>query len=239
VETIPQSETRPGIPDGFAAARRERDGTFSIYPDRAAIQAGVLGPLAPPLLWLRDDVEVFFLQVQGSGRVRLPDGSIRRIAYAGRNGHPYTTIGRVIVQEGHLPLAQAQLEPLKAWLRANPVEGKRIMQMNKSYVFFRIADELHMNAGPIGGAGLPLTALRSIAIDRSQWSYGLPVWLDAQLPHAEAPFRQLTIAQDTGSAIIGPARADLYLGSGAQAGIEAGAVRHPMRFVILWPKSAT
>ena len=236
VETIAPGETRVGIPAGFAAARRAADGSLSVYPDRAAIQAGELGANALPLMWLRDDVEVFFLQVQGSGRVRLPGGTIRRIAYAGRNGHPYTTIGRVLVQEGHLPLEQAQLEPIKAWLRANPVEGQRIMQMNQSYVFFRIADELPADAGPIGGAGLPLTPWRSIAIDRTRWSYGLPVWIDAALPGQAQPFRKLTIAQDAGSAILGPARADLFHGSGPQAGVQAGGLRHPMRFVVLWPR---
>ncbi len=237
IEVIPPGETRAGVPEGFAAARRAPDGTLTPYPDRAAIQAGALDGDVHPLVWLRDDAEVFFLQVQGSGRVRLGDGSVRRIAYAGRNGHPYTMIGRVLVQEGHLLLEQAQLEPIKAWLRSNPAEGQRIMQLNRSYVFFRLADELPAQAGPIGGAGLPLTPWRSIAVDRTQWPYGLPVWIDAALPGRSEPFRALTIAEDTGSAILGPARADLFHGSGAEAGMQAGALRHPMRFVVLWPKA--
>jgi membrane-bound lytic murein transglycosylase A len=237
LEVIPPGETRPGLPEGFAAARRRSDGTLTPYPDRAAIEAGAMDGEVQPLLWLRDAAEVFFLQVQGSGRVRLPDGRVRRIAYAGRNGHPYTMIGRVLVQEGHLPLEQAQLEPIKAWLRANPVEGQRIMQLNRSYVFFRVADELPASAGPIGGAGLPLTPWRSIAVDRTRWPYGLPVWIDAMLPGRSARFQALTIAEDTGSAILGPARADLFHGSGAQAGVQAGALRHPMRFVVLWPQA--
>jgi membrane-bound lytic murein transglycosylase A len=236
-EVIAPGETRTGIPEGFAAARRKPDGTLTPYPDRAAIQAGAMDGEVQPLLWLRDDAEVFFLQVQGSGRVRLPDGSVRRIAYAGRNGHPYTMIGRVLVQEGHLPLEQAQLEPIKAWLRANPAEGQRIMQLNRSYVFFRVADELPIDAGPIGGAGLPLTPWRSIAVDRTRWPYGLPIWIDAMLPGITQPFQKLTIAEDTGSAILGVARADLFHGSGAEAGVQAGALRHPMRFIVLWPKA--
>jgi membrane-bound lytic murein transglycosylase A len=238
VETIPQRETRPGVPEGFAAARRNPDGSFAPYADRGAILDGAMGERARPILWLRDDVEVFFMQVQGSGRVRLPDGRTVRIAYSGRNGHPYTSIGRAVVREGLMSVEDASLDKLKAWLRANPAEGRRIMRLNASYVFFRLADELSDAAGPIGGAGLPLTPWRSIAIDRSVWAYGLPVWLDVDLPAGGGvePFRKLTITQDTGAAILGPARADLYHGSGATAGSRAGVLRHPMRFVVLWPK---
>jgi membrane-bound lytic murein transglycosylase A len=236
--TIPQGETWRDVPEGFAAARRRADGGHEIYPDRAAIWRGDLGALAEPILWLKDDVEVFFMQVQGSGRVKLPDGRTTRIAYAGRNGHPYSSIGRIVVREGLLPLEDATLDKLKAWLRANPVEARRIMGMNQSYVFFRLADELSEASGPIGGAGLPLTPWRSIAVDRSIWAYGLPVWLEVDLPLAAGvePFRKLVIAEDTGSAILGPARADLYHGSGAAAGSRAGVLRHPMRFVVLWPR---
>jgi membrane-bound lytic murein transglycosylase A len=130
------------------------------------------------------------------------------------------------------------MDKLKAWLRANPVEAKRIMEMNNSYVFFRVAAELSEASGPIGGAGLPLTPWRSIAVDRTLWAYGLPVWLEADLPtdvKTEA-FHKLTIAEDTGSAILGPARADLYHGSGAVAGSRAGVLRNPARFVVLWPR---
>jgi membrane-bound lytic murein transglycosylase A len=236
--TIPPGETRPGVPEGFAAARQRPDGGFAPYPDRAAILEGALGDEARPILWLRDDVEVFFMQVQGSGRVRLPDGRTVRIAYAGRNGHPYTSIGRAVVREGLMSVEDASLDKLKAWLRANPAEGRRIMRLNASYVFFRLADELSEASGPIGGAGLPLTPWRSIAIDRTLWPYGLPVWIETELPTAAGaePFRRLTIAEDTGSAILGPARADLYHGSGAAAGSRAGVLRHPMRFVVLWPR---
>jgi membrane-bound lytic murein transglycosylase A len=238
--TIPQGETRPGIPEGFAAARQRMGGALEVYPDRATIMDGALGHALKPILWLRDDVEVFFMQVQGSGRVRLPDGRTVRIAYAGRNGHPYTSIGRAVVREGLMSVEDASLDKLKAWLRANPGEARRILRLNASYVFFRIADELSAASGPIGGAGLPLTPWRSIAVDRSIWAYGLPVWLETELPRAGGAeiFAKLTVAQDTGSAILGPARADLYHGSGAEAGSRAGVLRHPMRFVVLWPKAA-
>jgi membrane-bound lytic murein transglycosylase A len=246
VVTIPQGETRPGIPDGFAAARLRPDGGLEVYPERSTIMSGGLGAKAQPILWLRDEVEVFFMQVQGSGRVRLPDGRTVRIAYAGRNGHPYTSIGRAVVREGLMSVEDASLDKLKAWLRANPAEGRRVMGLNASYVFFRLASELSDASGPIGGAGLPLTPWRSIAVDRTLWAYGLPVWMEVDLPLAadpslkagSEPFRRLTIAEDTGSAILGPARADLYHGTGAAAGSRAGVLRHPSRFVVLWPKDA-
>ncbi len=239
--TIPQGEIWPDIPEGFAAARRLPDGKHAVYADRAAIMQGASGGVSRPILWLKDDVEVFFMQVQGSGRVRLADGKVVRIAYSGRNGHPYSSIGRIVVREGLLPLEDATLDKLKAWLRANPVQAQRIMAMNQSYVFFRLASELAAASGPIGGAGLPLTPWRSIAVDRTLWAYGLPVWIEIDLPlgTGKEPFRALTIAEDTGSAILGPARADLYHGSGAEAGSRAGVLRHPMRFVVLWPKSVS
>jgi membrane-bound lytic murein transglycosylase A len=126
-----------------------------------------------------------------------------------------------------------------AWLRANPDEGRAIMRRNRSYVFFRLADELDPAEGPIGGAGLPLTPGRSLAVDRTLWSYGLPFWLEGELPLAEGgaePLRRLMIAQDTGTAIVGPARGDFFFGSGAGAGTRAGLLRHPTRFVVLSPK---
>jgi membrane-bound lytic murein transglycosylase A len=236
--TIPQGEVWAGIPADFAAVRRQADGQNSIYPSRSEIMRGDLGPLASPIAWLKDDVEVFFMQVQGSGKVKLPNGDITRIAYNGRNGHPYSSIGRIVVREGLMPLEDATMDKLKAWLRAHPVEAKRIMEMNRSYVFFRVAAELSGASGPIGGAGLPLTPWRSIAVDRSIWAYGLPIWLEVNLPaegKTEA-FHRLTIAEDTGSAILGPARGDLYHGSGAAAGSRAGVLRNPARFVVLWPK---
>jgi membrane-bound lytic murein transglycosylase A len=238
VVTIPQGELWPGVPEGFAAARKTPDGGHAVYPDRASIMRGEIAAQTKPILWLKDDVEVFFMQVQGSGRVRLPGGQTVRIAYSGRNGHPYSSIGRIVVQEGLMRLEDATLDKLKTWLRANPVQAKRIMEMNRSYVFFRLAEELSDASGPIGGAGLPLTPWRSIAVDRTIWAYGLPVWLEVDLPVVTGveAFRRLTIAEDTGSAILGPARADLFHGSGDDAGSRAGVLRHPMRFVVLWPK---
>jgi membrane-bound lytic murein transglycosylase A len=212
------------------------------YPDRAAIEAGATEPHAAPIVWLRDRVEAFFIQVQGSARVRLADGSLLRLAYAGRNGHPYTSIGRILIESGEIAEAGMSLAALKQWIRAhgqNPGEaGALLMERNKSYVFFALHEDCEPTCGPIGGQGISLTALRSIAVDRAIWTYGLPFWIAADLPwrgSAPSPFRRLMIAQDTGSALTGPARADIFVGSGDDAGARAGDIRHAGDVIVLLP----
>jgi membrane-bound lytic murein transglycosylase A len=234
--SIPAGGDRGGLDPALAAARRTPAG-LEPYADRAAIQDGALAGRGLELLYLRDDVELFLAQVQGSARVRLPDGSIVRMVYAGRNGHPYTSIGRVIVSEGRMSLDEMSLERLKAWLRQNPTEARRIMRMNRSYIFFALGRGMDLAAGPIGAASIPLTPGRSLAVDRGLWSYGLPFWIESDLTSATgSPWARLMIAQDTGSAILGPARGDIFFGSGADAGRQAGLVRHPGRFVVLEPR---
>ena len=219
-------------------ARRLTDGSLVPYPDRAAIEAEA----SSPLLWLADPVEVFLVQVQGSARVELTDGRRVRLVYDGRNGLPYTSIGCLLIESGEIAAAEMSLARLKSWLRANGLSpggrARALMQRNRSYVFFRLEEGCDPEDGPIGGAGIPLTPLRSIAVDRSIWSYGTPFWIDASLPwqgEAPTPFRRLTIAADTGSAILGPARADIFFGGGDAAGARAGAIRHPADFVVLLP----
>ncbi|WP_246718750.1 murein transglycosylase A [Microvirga terrestris] len=236
--TIPQGGTLSGIEKGLQAARRTANG-HEPYPDRAAIEDGALGDLAKPIVYLSEPGEAFIIHVQGSARIRLADGSVMRVAYAGRNGRPYTSIGRVLVQQGEMDLESMTLEKLMGWLRDHPDPAKALMRQNQSYIFFREATELAPEDGPIGGAGHPLVPGRSLAVDRSLWAYGLPVWLDGQLPltlDMAEPLRRLMIAQDTGSAIVGPARGDFFFGSGEEAGRRAGLLRHPVRFVVLQPK---
>ncbi len=238
--TVPQGGTLPGLDPGLQAGRRTEDG-FSPYPDRAAIENGALGALAKPVVYLREPGEAFIIHVQGSARIRLTDGTVMRVAYAGRNGHPYTSIGRILVERGEIPLAEMSLERLMAWLRDHPGPARDLMRMNRSYIFFREATELAPVDGPIGGAGVPLTPGRSLAVDRALWSYGLPVWLEGELPLSldrTEPLGRLMIAQDTGSAIVGPARGDFFFGSGPEAGTRAGLLRHPVRFVVLRPKAS-
>lgn len=241
--TLPQGRCLPGLDPGLSAARLLSDGGYAPYPDRAAIEAGAIAGHAKPLVWLTDPVEVFFIQVQGSARVVLPDGRELRLTYAGRNGHPYSSIGRILVEAGEIPAADMGLERVKAWIRAQGqapgAAGAALMLRNKSYVFFAQSGDLPADDGPIGGAGLSLSPLRSIAVDRRIWSYGVPFWLAAELPWQTAeptPFRRLMVAGDTGSAIIGPARADIYFGSGAEAGARAGSIRHGCDFIVLLPR---
>ncbi|MCB5174747.1 murein transglycosylase A [Microvirga lenta] len=236
--TIPQGETLPGIDPALQAARRTSDG-HEPYPDRAAIEDGALGDKAKPVVYLREPGEAFIIHVQGSARIRLDDGSVMRVAYAGRNGRPYTSIGRLLVQRGEMELETMTLEKLMGWLKDHPGPARDLMRQNRSYIFFREAAELAPEDGPIGGAGIPLVPGRSLAVDRSLWPYGLPFWLEGELPvtldRAE-PLRRLMIAQDTGSAIVGPARGDFFFGSGPDAGTRAGLLRHRTRFVVLKPR---
>ncbi len=229
----------------FTAPLRARPDNFDAlapYPDRAAIEAGAIERHAPAIVWLRDWVEVFLAQVQGSARVRCADGSLLRLAYAGRNGHPYSSIGRILIDTGEIAEADMSLATLKQWIRAHGQKpgdaGALLMHRNKSYVFFSLHEECEPALGPMGGQGISLTALRSIAVDRAIWTYGLPFWIAADLPwrgSSPSPFRRLMIAQDTGSAITGPARADFFFGSGDDAGARAGDIRHAGDVVVLLP----
>lgn len=236
--TIPAGEILPGIPSHLQAAARTADG-FAPYPDRAAIEDGALAERVQPIVHLRHAAEAFIIHVQGSARIRLPDGDVVRVGYAGRNGHPYSSIGRIIVEQGAISRDEMSLERLLDWLKGNPVEAREIMRRNKSYIFFTILHELGPHDGPIGGAGISLTTGRSLAVDRQIWRYGLPFWLDGVIPDidgVERRLQRLMIAQDTGSAIVGPARGDFFTGTGAAAGTQAGLIRHRPRFVVFLPR---
>jgi membrane-bound lytic murein transglycosylase A len=232
----------PGFDPTLTAARRNSDASLAPYPTREEIERGALAAHSTPLVWLRDRVEVFFVHIQGSARVRLPDGRLMRLVYAGRNGQPYTSIGQSLIRNKEAAADRMTLANLKQWIRDHGLAegdvGTAVMRRNRSYIFFRLEADTNPLAGPIGGSGVRLTALRSIAIDRRHWAYGLPFWLSAHLPWQRTratPFRRLMIAQDTGSAIIGTARADIFFGSGHAAGARAGSIRHSARFVVLLP----
>ena len=223
-------------------ARPDNLGSLAPYPGRAAIEAGAIEGHAAPVVWLRDRVEVFLVQVQGSARVRLADGKVMRLVYAGRNGRPYTSIGRILIESGEITDAGMSLAALKQWIRAhgqNPGDaGLALMHANGSYVFFALREEDDPAVGPAGGQGIGLTALRSIAIDRAIWPYGLPFWIAAEIPWrsvSASRFQRLMIAQDTGSAITGPARVDIFFGSGDDAGARAGDIRHAGDVVVFLP----
>jgi membrane-bound lytic murein transglycosylase A len=222
------------LPEGVSGAKRLPDGSLVPYPDRAEIETERAGPI----VWLRDAVEAFLIQVQGSAQVEFPNGRRARLAYDGRNGLPYTSIGRTLIETGEIAESAMSLASLKAWLRADSERGMKLMRRNRSFVFFRLVNDFDPRLGPVAGAGVALTPLRSIAIDRTIWAYGLPFWIDAELPSGDLrprAFRRLMIAQDTGSAIVGSARADLFFGSGEGAGERAGAIRHQGDVVVLLP----
>ena len=230
-----------GLDTRLSGGRAGPDGGLVPYPTRAEIDADHLAGGQKPLVYVRDAIEAFMIHVQGSATVRVGD-DLLRMTYAGRNGRPYTSIGRILIERGDVPLADMSLARLKQWVRDHgqkPGEpGRDLLWRNESFVFFDIDHSPARQIGPIGAAGTPLRPLRSIAVDRTLWPYGLPFWIDAEIPavsRAPAPFRRLMIAQDTGTAIVGPARADIYIGAGDDAGAIAGDIRHPADMFVLLP----
>lgn len=226
----------------YTGGMRDADGQLKPYWSRAEIDAGLSG--APEILWVRDAIELFIIQVQGSARISLPDGKAARLVYDGRNGHPYESIGRILVAEGHIALADMSLDVLKNWVREAGQEpgapGRKLLHRNPSYIFFRLVADMDPAQGPIGGEGVPLSALRSMAIDRSIWPYGLPFYVNGRLPlesGRDVDFQKLLVAQDTGSAIVGAARGDIFFGSGDAAGQVAALVRHPVDMFVLLPRA--
>ncbi len=198
---------------------------------RAEIENG--GHLANyALVWVADSVEAFMAQVQGSVRVRLPDGRVLRLGYAGRNGHPYRSIGAELVARGAIPVEQISAQVIRDWCKAHPDQVQDLLQTNPSFVFFRILD-LPPGTGPVGALGIPVTSLRSIAVDPAHIPLGAPVWLETD---GGLGVRRLMVAQDTGSAIRGPQRADVFCGTGDAAGRMAGDLKVAGRLTTLMPR---
>ena len=203
------------------------------YPTRAEIDGGALKGKQLELMWVDSAIEAFFLHIQGSGRVVFSDGSVVQIGYAGRNGRRYTPIGRELVAMNVLKPDQVSLQTIQAWLAAKPLAGRDLMEKNQAYIFFRIVE----GDGPIGAQGVPLTPGRSLAVDRKHIPLGIPIWLATTEPgKAKKPLRRLVIAQDTGSAIKGPVRGDLFVGYGSQAGAVAGRMKQRGGYYLLLPK---
>ncbi|MGJ5617720.1 murein transglycosylase A [Sulfitobacter sp. MF3-043] len=184
------------------------------------------------IAWVDDPVELFFLQIQGSGRVRLPNGQFLRVGYRGANGHPYRSIGVELVRRGVYDAHQVSADVIKSWVRRNPDEGRELLLHNPSYVFFREVSKVPSDEGPLGAMNRSVTAMRTIAVDPSYVQLGAPVWIEKE---GEKPLHRLMIAQDTGSAIKGAQRADVFFGTGDKAGREAGRLRDPGRMLVLMP----
>jgi membrane-bound lytic murein transglycosylase A len=208
------------------------------YYTRQEIEEGALAGRGLELLYLEDPVDAFFLHVQGSGSVRLTDGGRVRLGYAGKNGHPYSSIGRVLVERGELSKDQASMQGIKAWVREDPERGRELLWENRSFIFFRELLAGQAEEGPVGAQGVTLTAGRSLAVDASFHALGLPVYVVApELRPEGEPFQRLMIAQDVGSAIKGMQRGDIFFGTGEDAGRVAGTTRHAVRFYVLLPKA--
>jgi len=217
------------------------------YYPRAEIERGLPALAGKELLWVDDPVDLFFLQIQGSGRVRLATGELVRVGYADQNGQPYKSIGRYLVEQGELKLEQASMQGIKSWGAANPAKLEALLNQNPSYVFFRelakaecgqgsTTDGPMTSGGPVGALGAVLTPERSIAVDPRYIPLGAPVFLATTWPNSTQPLARLVLAQDTGGAIRGAVRADYFWGFGDAAGAEAGRMRESARMWVLLPR---
>lgn len=229
-----------GLPNKGQVFRKIGRRKLVPYYDRAEIEDGAIAGRGLEICWLKNQTDLLFAQIQGSARVRLEDGSTVRINYDAHNGYPYTAVGRILIDRGIIPKEQMSMQKIREWMEQNPDGASELRRQNRAYVFFR---EVSLSDGEeaVGAQGVPLTPGRSIAVDKALHVYGTPFFIAGELPieseQSKTPFRRLMIAQDTGSAITGPARADLYFGAGADAGKVSGRLRHSMRFVMLVPKS--
>ncbi len=234
---IDDANRPPGLDPYLAFARVTSQGPVE-YHDRAAIEGGVLAGQGLEIAWLADKVDAFFVHVQGAARLAMTDGRSIRVTYAAKSGQRFTGPGGVLADLGEIPLAEVTMQSIRAWFRRNPQRVDEILWRNRSYIFFREAPVDDPALGPVAAAKVPLTPGRSVAVDRLLHTFGTPFYIDAPdlLAFGQKPFRRLMVAQDTGSAIVGTARGDLFAGSGDAAGEIAGVVRHRADFYALVPQ---
>jgi membrane-bound lytic murein transglycosylase A len=210
------------------------------YYDRSEIEEGILSGRGIEICYVRNFTELLFMQIQGSARIKLEDGGTIRLNYDAHNGQAYTPVGRILIERNIIAREDMSMQRIRDYMASNPDAAKELRRQNKSYVFFREV-QLSDKDEAVGAQGIPLTAGRSIAVDRFLHVYGTPFFVEGSLPieseRAQTPFRRLMVSQDTGSAIVGPARADIYFGAGVEAGRVAGRLKHGARFVMLVPKS--
>jgi membrane-bound lytic murein transglycosylase A len=229
-----------GLPNKGEVFRKIGRRKLVPYYDRAEIEDGAIDGRGLEICWLKDQTDLLFSQIQGSARVQLDDGATVRINYDAHNGYPYTPVGRILIERGIIPREQMSMQRIREWMEQNPNEANELRRQNRSYVFFREV-QLSDKDEAVGAQGVPLTPGRSIAVDKALHVYGTPFFIEGELPieseRSKTPFHRLMIAQDTGSAITGPARADLYFGAGPEAGRVSGRLKHSMHFVMLVPRS--
>jgi membrane-bound lytic murein transglycosylase A len=236
---VAQKKASGAFPNRGTVGRLNDKKEFEPYHDRLAIEEGALDGQKLEICYIADPFEAMSIQIQGSARVRLEDGTVLRLNYNGHNGHNYTAVGRILIERNLIPREEMTMDRIKRWMFANPDQAREVRGTNKSFVFFRITG-LNNDQEPVGAQGVHLVPGRSIAVDRTH-VYGTPFFIESDLPidspRAATKFRRLMVAQDTGSAIIGPARADLYWGAGDDAGKIAGRIRQQGRFVMLMPRA--
>jgi membrane-bound lytic murein transglycosylase A len=238
----PPNATGPGFPNRGRSLRRTSSGELVPYYDRGEILDGALDGKHLEICWIKDQTEALVIQIQGSARVRLEDGVMLRINYDGHNGYPYVAVGRILIERNIIPREEMSMERIREWMRLNPPEAEEVRRKNRSFVFFRIVglSDGRNEREAVGAQGVPLTPGRSIAVDNALHVYGTPFFIKAGRSLSgekqTASFDRLMIAQDTGSAIVGPARADIYWGGGDEAGRIAGRIRDPGSFAMLVPR---
>jgi len=233
--TIDLSEVYPQL-NGLRLRGRLQGNRVVPYYNRAEIDGGKAALQGHELFWVEDAVDLFFLQIQGSGRIELPDGSLVKVGYAEQNGHPYVSIGKKLVEMGELKLEEASMQGIKNWAQQYPEKLDALLAQNPSYVFFR---ELPNGlSAPLGALGVPLTEAYSIAVDPRTVPLGAPVFLSTTYPNTSEPLNRLMLAQDTGGAIKGAVRADFFWGFGEQAGAQAGRMKQSGQMWVLFPRGA-
>ncbi|MFN5280961.1 murein transglycosylase A [Bradyrhizobium sp.] len=234
-----KTQASVGLPNSGPVYRKIGRRKLVPYYDRAQIEDGAIAGRGLEIAWLKSQTDLLFAQIQGSARIKFEDGTTLRINYDAHNGYPYTPVGRVLIDRGIIPREQMSMQKIREWMEQNPEGANEVRRQNRAYVFFREVP-LSDKDEAVGAQGVPLTPGRSIAVDKALHVYGTPFFIAGQLPIeselSKTPFHRLMIAQDTGSAIVGPARADLDVGAGADAGKVAGRLRHNMQFVMLVPK---
>jgi membrane-bound lytic murein transglycosylase A len=234
------NQDSPSLPNKGQVFRKIGRRKLVPYYDRGEIEDGAIAGRGLEICWLKSQTDLLFSQIQGSARVRLEDSSTIRINYDAHNGYPYTAVGRILIDRGIIPKEQMSMQKIREWMDQNPDGAKELRRQNRAYLFFREVN-LSDKDEAVGAQGVPLTPGRSIAVDKALHVYGTPFFIEGELPIesevSKTPFHRLMIAQDTGSAIVGPARADLYFGAGVEAGKVSGRLRHNMHFVMLVPKS--
>lgn len=218
-----------------------KDGVLVPYYSRAEIDQGALKDKNLEIAWVKDPIDLFFMQIQGSGRIVLPDGRIMRLGYAGKNGQPYTALGQVMIDQGLLNAQSVDMYSVRAWLHNHPDQAVALMEQNKNYVFFRRLENQNPNMGPLGAFGSSLTAGRSVAVDRQWIPLGVPLWLETTMPtvanaQGRSPWKHMVFAQDIGGGINGMNRIDLFTGWGSQAAWYAGFMNEQGKVFMLLPR---